>query len=118
MHELSIASAILEIAEEQAAGRRVVSVQVRVGHLRQVVPSALAFNWDLVTPGTAAAGSRLDLEAVPAEGLCRRCGTRSLLRGFPLACERCGDLHLEIVAGEELSVESLELLEEDDDAGA
>ncbi|MBA2441443.1 MAG: hydrogenase maturation nickel metallochaperone HypA, partial [Rubrobacter sp.] len=41
MHELSIAESVVRIARNQADGRRVVKVQMKVGHLRQVVPSAL-----------------------------------------------------------------------------
>ena len=42
MHELSIAEAIVRIADTHAAGRRVMCVEVEIGHLRQVVPSALS----------------------------------------------------------------------------
>ena len=41
MHELSIAESVMRIATAHAAGRRVHAVEVKVGHLRQVVPSAL-----------------------------------------------------------------------------
>ncbi len=41
MHELSIAEAIVDVATRHAAGRRVVRVEVKVGHLRQVVPDSL-----------------------------------------------------------------------------
>ncbi|MDQ3659257.1 MAG: hydrogenase maturation nickel metallochaperone HypA, partial [Actinomycetota bacterium] len=42
MHELAIADSIVQIAGRHANGRRVTKVQLKVGHLRQVVPSALA----------------------------------------------------------------------------
>ena len=38
MHELSIAEAVVEIAFRHAAGRKVSKVELKVGHLRQVVP--------------------------------------------------------------------------------
>jgi hydrogenase nickel incorporation protein HypA/HybF len=38
MHELSIAASIADIAVRHARGRKVSRVEVRVGHLRQVVP--------------------------------------------------------------------------------
>lgn len=84
-------------------------ITVKVGHLRQVVPSALAFSFELLAEGTVAEGARLELESVPAEGVCRECGARSRLESFPLLCGRCGSVSLEIVAGEELLVESLDL---------
>jgi hydrogenase nickel incorporation protein HypA/HybF len=112
MHELSIASAIAEIVDRHAAGRRVVRVEVLVGHLRQVVPDALAFSWDLVTDGTTAAGSELVIVPVAAEGRCRACGATGRLDAFPLRCERCGGLDVELLRGEELLVDALELEDE------
>ena len=113
MHELSIAASVVEIALRHAAGRRVTRVDVKVGHLRQVVPSALTFSFEIVAQGTAAEGAMLELETVPAIGRCRRCATESQLREFPLQCAACGGFDLEIVAGDELVVESLELEEAD-----
>lgn len=111
MHELSVAEAVLAIVVEHAAGRRVVQVEVKVGHLRQVVPSALEFAFELVAQGTPVEGAELVMEEVPAAGLCRPCGAESVLPGFPLTCARCGDLDVEVIRGEELLVESLELEE-------
>jgi hydrogenase nickel incorporation protein HypA/HybF len=112
MHELSIASAIVETVERHAAGRRVTAVSVRVGHLRQVVPSALEFAFELVAHGTAAEGARLELNQVPAAGRCRECGAEARLNAFPLSCAACGGLEVDITAGEELSVDELEVEEE------
>jgi hydrogenase nickel incorporation protein HypA/HybF len=107
MHELSIADALLEIALRHAAGRRIESVEVKVGHLRQVVPDALAFAWSLVAEGTAAEGAELVIEEVPAAGVCRGCGTESEWDAFPLACRACGSVDVELIRGEELLVDAL-----------
>jgi hydrogenase nickel incorporation protein HypA/HybF len=111
VHELSIAESVVRIASDHAAGRRVSRVDVKVGHLRQVVPSALEFAFELVAPGTPVEGARLAIEQVPAEGICRSCGARSVMSEFPLRCSRCGDLDLDVIRGEELFVDSLELEE-------
>ncbi len=84
---------------------------LKVGHLRQIVPSALAFSFELVAQGTPIEGAELALEEVAATGLCRGCGVESRLESFPLQCRACGGFDLEIVEGEELYVESLELEE-------
>lgn len=112
LHELSIAESIIRIAGNQAEGRRVTKVGLQVGHLRQVVPSALTFSFGLVAEGTPAEGAELALEEIPATGKCRGCGTESQLDSFPLQCRGCGGFDLEILRGEELLVEYLELEEE------
>jgi hydrogenase nickel incorporation protein HypA/HybF len=111
MHELAIADSIVAIASRHADGRRVTRVEVRVGHLRQVVPDALEFAFRLVAEGTCVAGAELELEEVPAAGRCRACGAEGVLDGFPLQCSSCGSLDLELTGGEELLVDSLELEE-------
>jgi hydrogenase nickel incorporation protein HypA/HybF len=108
VHELSLAEAVVEIAERHARGRRVVKVELAVGHLRQVVPQALRLAFELLSDGTALQGAELAIEEVPARGVCRRCAAETGLDGFPLRCAACGHDELEIVAGEELRVQALE----------
>ncbi len=112
MHELAIADSIVQIAGRHANGRRVTKVQVKVGHLRQVVPSALAFSFELVAQGTPLEGAELEMEGVPAIGACRGCGAESRLKEFPLQCGACGGFDLQVLEGEELFVEALEMEEE------
>jgi len=109
MHELSIAEAMVRIACDHAGGRSVTRVEVRIGHLRQVVPDALEFAFELVAQGTPAEGAALAIEHVPAEGVCAACGARTVLDGFPLQCAACGGLQLELLRGEELLVDAIEL---------
>jgi len=113
MHELSIADSLVRIACTHAAGRRVTRVEVKVGHLRQVVPSSLEFAFGLVAAGTPVDGAELALEVVPAGGRCRACGAESELPHFPLTCAACGGFEIDVLRGEELLVEALELEEED-----
>ncbi len=83
-----------------------------MGHLRQVVPSALGFAFDLLAQGTELEGADLTIEEVPAAGVCRDCGADTVLPDFPLQCRSCGGLDVEVTAGEELLVDSLELEDE------
>jgi hydrogenase nickel incorporation protein HypA/HybF len=109
MHELSIADALVAIAARHAGERRVVRVEVKLGHLRQVVPQALEFAFGLVAEGTPVEGAELVMEIVPAAGRCRACGAEGELNGFPLLCSACGSPDLELTQGEELLVDALEL---------
>ena len=114
MHELAIADALVDLAVRHAGGRRVVRVEVSVGHLRQVVPDALAFAFELCAQGTPADGAQLVLEVVPTAVACGRCGARTRQDGFPLRCGACGSHDVEVVAGEELRLDALEVQEDDE----
>jgi hydrogenase nickel incorporation protein HypA/HybF len=109
MHELSIAGLVLDSVLRHAGERRVTHVQLKVGHLRQVVPSALTFSWTLITRDTVAEEATLGIEHVATEGSCRACGARSRQPGFPLCCDACNGLDIEVVAGEELEIDWLEV---------
>ena len=109
MHELALSRSILEISRRHAEGRPVVSVRVRVGHLRQVVPDTLARCFEIVASEGGLAGATLEVVEVPGEVRCRDCGASTVLERFELRCGGCGGSDLEVLAGEELLVESLEL---------
>jgi hydrogenase nickel incorporation protein HypA/HybF len=112
VHELSIAQAVLAIASRHAGTRTVRKVELRVGYLRQVVPSALEFSWQLLTDGTPMEGAELVIEEIPARGRCRECQAETVMSDFPLQCAACRGLDVECVAGEELLVDALELEDE------
>jgi hydrogenase nickel incorporation protein HypA/HybF len=109
MHELSIADSVLQVALSQAAGRPIARVGLSVGHLRQVVPQALRFSFELVARDTPADGATLEIEEIPAAGSCRACGAESQMSEFPLHCAACGGLDVTVIRGEELQVEWLDI---------
>jgi hydrogenase nickel incorporation protein HypA/HybF len=112
MHELAIAEAVIEIARRHAGDRRVTRVELKVGHLRQVVPSALEFNFELASLGTPVEGAELAMEESRARVACASCGAETERTEFPLVCGDCRSLDVEVVAGDELLVEALELEDE------
>jgi hydrogenase nickel incorporation protein HypA/HybF len=126
MHELSIASAIVDTALRHANDRRVTRVDVQVGALRQVVPDSLAFYFAIVARDTACEGARLELELVGAWLRCPTCdqewdpaptpvaGHEALVPVLPaFRCPACERAETEVVRGGELEVESIEITEEE-----
>jgi hydrogenase nickel incorporation protein HypA/HybF len=111
MHELALARAILATALDHAEGRRVTSVEVRVGALRQVVPSSLAFNFEVLARGTGCEGAAFEQKLEQARLRCP-CGAEWQLAELSFLCPRCGGAGTEVIGGEELRVESIEVEEE------
>ena len=88
-------------------------INVRVGQLRQIVPDTLVYCWGLVSERTPLAGSRIIVESVPARIRCRSCDRCADVGDSPsFACGQCGGIEIEIVAGEEFLITSLELTDE------
>ena len=113
MHELSIASSIVEIVGEHArreGGRRVASVTLRIGRLSCVHEDALRYSFDLVTEGTPLAGATLAVIEVPVRIWCALCEAEVELPGIQrFACPACGHLSGDIRAGRELDIESIQI---------
>lgn len=111
MHELSVSSAIVDTVVRHADGRRVTAVQVRLGRLRQVVPSSLAFYFELVSRETVCDGARLDQEVVPAALRCDGCAHAWEIDMPHFRCPECGSADVTVETGEELEVASIEVEE-------
>ena len=110
MHELSVSSSVVDTVLKHAAGRRVTVVSLRIGHLRQVVPDSLAFYFELVSRETLCEGARLEQEYVPARLRCAGCASEWDPEDAWFRCTRCGGPG-EVIAGDELEVESIEVEE-------
>jgi hydrogenase nickel incorporation protein HypA/HybF len=111
MHELSLCEAILGSAQKHADGQRVTQVNVRIGHLRQAVPDALLFGWEVLTESTDLKGCQLVIEQVPAVVHCTECGEDTTLDLPILCCGACESFEVKLLAGEELLIVSMDLVE-------
>lgn len=112
MHELAIAQGILDIAVKTAASHgacKVVGVKVLAGELTGIVPEALEFGFSALAEGTVAAGAQLSVHIVPLAGRCQECGYESGVDKYRFVCTSCGSYAVEIIAGRELKVESVEV---------
>ncbi len=110
MHELSIATSIVEIAQQEAGASRVCAVHLKLGPLAGVVKDSLLFSYEMAASGTPLEGSQLVIEEIPAIvrcGVCQR--TEELPSIQQLACPACGAPTPELVQGTELQVTALEV---------
>jgi hydrogenase nickel incorporation protein HypA/HybF len=108
MHELAVMESIVATVEERVRPARVCRVHLRIGELSGVVPDALRFCFDACAQGTALEGAALEIDEVRGRGRCRLCGDEVALGSFLELCP-CGSAELEVIAGNELRVTSVEV---------
>jgi len=108
MHELAITQSVVDMVTERTAGRQVNLVRLDVGALSGVVPDAMQFCYELITGGTSLEGSKLVIEQTPGAAHCRSCGQDFALDSLILLCP-CGSADVELIAGRELRVLSVEM---------
>ena len=114
MHELSIASSILETVraeKERRSGARVLKVGVRVGELAGVDPNALSFCFDSLVDGTDLAPLALEIEPRPRRHRCLRCALTFQVVDYEVSCPVCGVNETQLVSGDELELAYLEVEE-------
>ncbi len=107
MHELSLATAVVDACAERAAGARVLRVRVEIGQLAAVLPDSLRFCFEVCARGTAVEGAELEILETPGRAVCDSCGGGVALSSPFGRCD-CGGL-LRVVSGEELRVKDMEI---------
>ena len=114
MHEWSLVRALLRQVEalaEQYPDACVTQVRVRVGEFSGVEPELFKGAYEQLVPCTSIHGAELLMETVRLEAECRNCGRRFAVERFQFACPGCRSSLLTICGGEELTLESVVLME-------
>ena len=112
MHELSITQSILSIVLEkagEAGAGKVNRVDLVIGEFSGIVDDCVRFYWDFLRKDTIAAGAELSVRKPAAQLRCRGCAAVFTPENGSWACPECHEPSLEIVAGRELYVESIEV---------
>lgn len=112
MHEMSIAQNIIEIVEEEMAEhgvQEIKAVNIAIGKLAVVAVEQLAFCFSLIINDSKLAGACLNVREVPLSYRCKSCGNEFTAEDITLSCPSCGADELEMTAGRDLVVESLEV---------
>ncbi len=123
MHEYSFALELVrllrEIAERYGAGR-ITRARVRVGKLKQIVPSLLVPCVEVVAAeDPLLRGLVLEVEEEEIVYRCADCGLEfnASLGDLRAACPRCGSGSTELVAGDEVTLICVEAEEVEEDTG-
>lgn len=112
MHELAVAQALVEQVDsviDQHHASSATLIRVRIGPLAGVVPELLGSAFPLAAAGSRMEHAVLDLVAAPIKVRCQTCGAETEAAMNRLVCGACGDWHTQVVSGDELLLETVEL---------
>ena len=112
MHELAVAQALVEQVEaviNQHGATQASLIRVRIGPLAGVVPELLASAFPLAAAGSRMEHAELEFAVAPLKVRCQTCGLETEAAMNRLLCGACGDWHTQLISGDELLLESVEL---------
>lgn len=112
MHELSVCQSLLAQVSQIAAEHHaavVEKIHIQVGPLSGVEPDLLLNAFPIARSDTVAAAAELVIKLLPIRVKCRHCETESDATLNKLVCAACGDWHTDLVSGDELLLERVEM---------
>lgn len=112
MHELSVTEGILNFALDEAKklnADKVTAIRLKLGALSGLVPDCIGVYFDMVSEGTLCEGAKLEFERIPARIRCAECGGENKIEGFRLICPACASRRVELIAGREAYIDSMEI---------
>jgi len=112
MHEMSIAQSVLDIVQEEMKRHgvnKVEAINIAVGALSAVVPSALSFCWEVLADGTDFQDTKLKIRVVPLTYQCHDCGKIFTCEDMCFSCPECQADNPSLTAGRDMTVESIEV---------
>ena len=112
MHELGIATSILESVQSAARrnpGVRITKVGVKVGELAGVDVDALQFGFECIVKDSEWEPLVLEVESIPRVQRCPKCQHEFRMTDYDPQCPRCGEFATQCIGGEELDIAYMEV---------
>lgn len=108
MHELGVATAVVDLALEKAQGRRITALNLAVGVNAGVFKDSLLFYLDLLFEEKGMKGVKASWRDVPVHCRCD-CGKEYDILRFMEPCPSCGAFRRSMEGGRDCSVDSIEV---------
>lgn len=111
MHERSLALALIRQIEEELRRRhlrRLVEVRLSMGEFAGVEPRLLASAFEELAAAHWTPPPRLRCDIIPLRARCRACAVEFEVNRFRFACPACDSRQVDLTAGEELQLVSLQ----------
>ena len=113
MHELSIVTSIIEIAEREvkkAQAQSINMIELDIGILSGVEMQAFDFAWNEAKGNSSVENAKRIVNRIPAKTLCRDCKHQFTAESLYELCPKCEGINTQLLQGKEMKVRSLELV--------
>lgn len=111
MHELAITERILNICLDEAKKQKlskITAIHLQLGPFSGIVPDCIQMYLDLLAENTVVQGAVVKATVLPLKVRCRDCGRTAEITRQQIACPHCKSLRLQMLSGNEFTIEHLE----------
>ena len=110
MHELGVVMNIVENVVDFAQANNVTQIEtlvLQIGELSAVIPAYVESCYPAAVDGTMMQDTKLKIEVLPANALCRNCEKVFGLMAAKGVCPHCGKEDCETISGKELMIKEI-----------
>ncbi len=118
MHELSIVMEVIRQVEAIAREHQVEQVEkivLSIGEATPIVPRFVEECFPVAIDGTSLGNTQLEIEIVPANGMCRQCQKVFHILEVDGICPQCGQHDYEVISGKDFILKQIVIVEETED---
>ena len=110
MHEMSIATSIVEIAEgeaKKANAKIITEIELDIGTISGIELEALEFAFKALKPKTMLKDAEININIIQAKSKCEECFSEFETENVYTLCPNCGSYKTSILQGKEMKVKSI-----------
>jgi len=112
VHEMAIVDSLFKIINDKVEEhqiQKILKVKLKVGEMTAVEHMTLTACFEAYAQNTVVEGAELVIERIPLQGKCRECTNVFRVCNYNFQCPQCESRSVDIIAGRELYIESLEV---------
>lgn len=110
MHELGVVIEVIKTVEDVAKKRglkKIDTLVLQIGELSSMVPRYIESCYPVAADGTMLQETKLKIEILPGNGICRKCGKVFNLLANSRSCPSCGSKSWDMLSGKEFMIKEV-----------
>jgi len=114
MHEMSMVSHLLSVAEHELSGysvKKVNQLEITVSKMAGIMQDAFLFAFETLSTGTVFEKAGLNIIERPLDVICCDCSAAYTSDSFSMKCPYCGSAHGQIISNDEVLLTGIDFEE-------
>jgi hydrogenase nickel incorporation protein HypA/HybF len=110
LHELGVVIEVINTVESFAKNNgleKIDTLVLQIGELSSMIPRYIEACYPIAVEGTLLQDSKLKIEVLPGNALCRKCGKVFNIIENHSKCPSCGDMRWELLSGREFMIKEI-----------